>query len=94
MHAAFWPERMPRARKWQRATISGARGSAGRRRAVVGGAAEFPLTGVSLGTRGKMSKENPLIFFGEKAVWAGEAALNMQKSSDKKEVILTREGAI
>jgi hypothetical protein len=30
-----------------------------------------------------MSKENPLIFFGEKAVWAGEAAQNMQKSSDK-----------
>ena len=42
IHAAFWPERMPRARKWKRATISGARGSAGRRRAVVGGAAEFP----------------------------------------------------
>jgi hypothetical protein len=41
-----------------------------------------------------MSKENPLIFFGEKAVWAGEAAQNMQKSSDKKEVILMREGAI
>ena len=42
----------------------------------------------------QMSKENPLIFLGEKAVWAGDAAQSMQKSSDKKEVILTRGGAI
>ncbi len=34
MHAAFWPERMPRARIRQRATISGARGSAGQRGAA------------------------------------------------------------
>jgi hypothetical protein len=34
------------------------------------------------------------ILFGEKAVWAGEAAQNMQESRDKKEFILTREGAI
>ena len=31
---------------------------------------------------------------GGQAVWAGEAAQSMQKSSDKKEVILTRGGAI
>ena len=80
-----------------------ANGSARRsaaRGAARGGGAQWSavqrssLTGVSLGTRGKMSKENPLIFFGEKAVWAGEAAQYMPKSSDKKEVILTRGGAI
>ena len=92
IHAAFWPERMPRARKWKRATISGARGSAGRRRAVVGGAAEFPNGSFPRDPRQDVQGK-PVDILRGKSGWAGEAAQYMPKSSDKKEVILTRGGA-